>query len=60
MPFAYARVGVAPPLFKLFAGFVTFAFALLAVVLEDTDVSLPALFGLDADLLLYLECKASK
>jgi hypothetical protein len=53
-------VGVAPPLFKLFAGFVTFAFALLAVVHEDTDVSLPALFGLDADLLLYLECKASK
>jgi hypothetical protein len=55
------RVGVAPPLFKLLPGFLTTAtFALLAVVLEDTDVSLPALFGLDADLLLYLECKASK
>lgn len=53
------RVGVAAPLFKLFAGFLT-TFILLAVVLEDTDVSLPALFGFDADLLLYLDCKASK
>jgi hypothetical protein len=53
------RVEVAPPLFKLFAGFLT-TFILLAVVLKDTDVSLPALLGFDADLLLYLDCKASK
>ena len=56
---ADAGVGVAPTLFKLFPGFLT-TFIVLTVVLEDTDVSLAALFGFDADLLLYLDCNASK
>ena len=59
LPMADAGVGVAPTLFKLFAGFLT-NLILLAVVLEDTDVSLAAVFGFDADLLLYLDCNASK
>ena len=49
---ADTRVGVTPLLFKLLAGFFATYALLVKVVLEDTDVSLPPLFGFDADLLL--------